>query len=164
MAYRPQIRIMIFRYYLGPTLHKNPYKQRLIAVSSTCSTTPLSKLLIIISKNTDDLKRCPETIYSRNGVNQIRTFENSEELSKLLKSQTISKILSIKTFVFPTPYTTIPHEQLKSYLSDIISNFICKYGSRKYVVVQNNEYFVKDESDSPNKYLERERLIIQMFD
>ena len=49
--------------YWIPKLHKNPYKQRFIAGSSTSSTKPLSKLLtIIISKIKDSLKRYTDTI------------------------------------------------------------------------------------------------------
>ena len=55
--------------YWIPKLHTNPYKQRFIAGSSTCSTKPLSKLLpIILSKTNDGLRRYTGTIYSRNGV------------------------------------------------------------------------------------------------
>ena len=84
-----------------PELHNNPYRQRFIAVSSTCSTKPLSRLLtIIISKIQDGLKRYTDTIYSRNGVNQIWILKNSKELLEHLKSKAISKVSSIKTFDF----------------------------------------------------------------
>ena len=143
MVYHPHIRIMNFRY-----LHKNPYKQRFIAGSSTYSTKPLSKLLtIILSKIKDGLKRYTDTIYSRNGVNQILILKNSKELLQHLKSKAISKVSSIKTFEFSTLYTTIPHEQLKSGLSGLIKKkFICKNGSRRYkyaVVKYNTAYLLK---------------------
>ena len=52
-----------------------------------------------------------------------------------LKTKAISKVSSIKTFDLSTLYTTIPHEQLESRLSDIISYFICKNGLRRYKYV-----------------------------
>ena len=49
-------------------------------------------------------------------------------------------------------YTTIPHDKLKSRLTNIIRNsFIFKNGNRryKYLVLGHNEaYFVKEHSDS----------------
>ena len=78
------------------------YIQRFIAGSSTCSTKPLSKLLtIILSKIKDALKRYTDTIYSRNGVNQMWILKNSKELLEHLKSKAISKVSSIKPLIFP---------------------------------------------------------------
>ena len=76
----------------------------------------------------------------------------------------ISKVSSIKTFDFSTLYTTILHEQLKSRFSGLIrSFFICRNGSRRYVVVKyNTAFLVKDEIDSPNKYSETD--IIRMVE
>ena len=59
------------------------------------------------------------SIYSRNGVNQMWILKNSKELLDHLKSKTISKVSSIKTFDFSSLYTTIPNEQLKSRLSGL---------------------------------------------
>ena len=64
--------------------------------------------------------RYTDTIYSRNGVNQMWILKNSKELLEHLKSKAISKDSSNKTFDFSTLYTTIPHEQLKSHLIDLI--------------------------------------------
>ena len=125
---------------------------------------PLSKLLTIILSNVKDgIKRYTDIIYSRNGVNQMWILTNSKELLENLKSKTISKVSSIKTFNLSMLYTTIPHQQLKSRLSGLISFFICKNGSRKYkyiVVMYDTAYFVKDEIDSPNKYSETDIIRI----
>ena len=95
-------------------LHKKSL-QRFIAGSSTCSTKPLSKLLtIILSKIKDGLKRYTDTIYSRNGVNQMWILNKFKALMvskiKFIKSQISlnrkttnylkSKVSSIKTFDF----------------------------------------------------------------
>ena len=85
-------------------------------------------------------------------------LKNSKELLENLKSQTYSKISSIKTYDFSTLYTTIPHDKLKSRLSDIIDScFFNKNGNRKfsYIVIGNRKhYFVKTHSDCPHKYSE----------
>ena len=63
--------ILPFVYWL-PILPKKRCKQCFIAGSATCSTKPLSNILIIIlSKIKDVLKRYTDTIYYRNGVNQM---------------------------------------------------------------------------------------------
>ena len=65
-------------------------------------------------------------------------LKNSKELEHLKY-----KASSIKTFDFSTLHT-IPHEQLKSHLSGLISTFICKNGLRryKYVVVKYNAAYL----------------------
>jgi hypothetical protein len=49
-------------------------------------------------------------------------LKNSKELLENSKSHDFSKIDSIKTYDFPTLYTTIPHNKLKSRLFQIIDN------------------------------------------
>ena len=75
-------------------------------------------------------------------------------------------ITSIKSFDFSTIYTTIPHQKLKSRLAHIIRNsFIHKSGNRKYkflVLGRKGPYFVKQHSDSKNKYTEDD--IINMLE
>jgi hypothetical protein len=67
---------------------------------------------------------------------------------------------SIKTYDFSTIYSTIPHDQLKSRLLDIIDNcFFNKNGKRKYsylVISHKKHYFVEYHSDSTQKYSEVE--------
>ena len=62
----------------------------------------MSKLLtIILPKIKDGLKRYSDTIYSRNGVNQMWILKNSKESLEHLKFKAISKVSSPKTFDFP---------------------------------------------------------------
>ena len=93
-------------------------------------------------------------------------LKNSKELLKHLKSQTFNHVTSIKSFDFFTLYTTIPHQKLKDRLTSIIRNaFIFKNGYRiyKYLVLGHEEtYFVKEQSDSKNKYSEDD--IIKMLE
>ena len=75
-------------------------------------------------------------------------------------------ITSIKSFDFSTLYTTIPNQKLKSRLATIIRNsFIHKNGNRRYkflVLGREGPYFVKEHSDSKNKYTEDD--IINMLE
>ena len=65
---------------------------------------------------------------------------------------------NFKSFDFSTFYTTISHQKCKTRLATIIRNsFIHKDGSRRYkflVVGREGPYFVKEHSDSKNKYTE----------
>ena len=140
-------------------MHKNPYKHRFIAGSSKCSTKPLSILLTkLLTHIKQGLQKYCETAYSRSGVNQMWILKNSRELLEHLQSPNFNHITSIKSFDFSTLYTTIPHQKLKSRLATIIRNsFIHKNGNRRYkflVLGHEGPYFVKEHSDSKNKYTE----------
>ena len=93
-------------------------------------------------------------------------LKNSKELLEHLKSPAFNHVTSIKSFDFSTLYTTIPHQKLKERLTSIIRNaFIFKNGYRryKYLVLGHEEtYFVKEHSDSKNKYSEDD--IIKMLE
>ena len=99
--------------YWIPKMHKNPYKHLFIAVSSKCSTKPLSILLTkLLTHIKQGLRKHCETAYSRSGVNQMLILKNSKEF----QSPNFNHITSIKSFDFSTLYTTIPHQKLKSKL------------------------------------------------
>ena len=126
-----------------------------------CSTKPLSILLTkLLSAVKEGLQKCCETIYSRNGVNQMWILKNSKELLHNLKSSSFSNVSSIKTFYFSTLYTTIPHSKLKTRLKDLIyQSFFCKNGKRRFqylVVNRNFVYFVKEHTDCSTKYSEQD--------
>ena len=65
--------------YWVPKLHKDPYKQRFIAGSSSCPTKPLSKLLTsILTTVKDGLKKYSDVIYSHSGKNIcIRIYKSN---------------------------------------------------------------------------------------
>ena len=145
--------------YWIPKMHKNPYKHRFIAGSSKCSTKPLSILLTkLLTHIKQGLHKYCETSYSRSGVNQMWILKNLKKLLEHLQSPNFNHITSIKSFDFSTLYTTIPHQKLKSRLATIIRNsFIHKNGNRRYkflVLGREGPYFVKEHSDSKNKYTE----------
>ena len=148
-------------------MHKNPYKHRFIAGSSKCSTKPLSILLTkLLTHIKQGVQKYCETAYSRSGVNQMWILKNSKELLDHLKSPNFNLITNIKSFDFSTLYTTIPHQKLKSRLATIIRNsFLRKNGNRRYkylVLGREGPYFVKEHSDSKNKYTEED--IIKMLE
>ena len=94
-------------------------------------------------------------------------LKNSKELLEHLQSPNFNHITSIKSFDFPTLYTTIPHQKLKSTLATIIRNsFIHKNGNRRYkclVLGREGPFFVKEHSDSKNKYTEDDIINMPEF-
>ena len=94
-------------------------------------------------------------------------LKKSKELLDHLKSPNFNLITNIKSSGFSTWfYTTIPHQRLKSRLATIIRNlFLHKNGNRRYkYLVLGHEwaYFVKEHSDSKNKYTAED--IIKMLE
>ena len=91
--------------YWIPKLHKDPYKQRFIAGSSSCSTKPLSKLLTsILTTIKDGLQKYCDIVYSRSGINQMWILKNSKQLLNNLHSNSITSVNSIKTFLYFVHY------------------------------------------------------------
>ena len=155
--------------YWIPKIHKNPYKHWFIAGSSKCSTKPLSLILLtkLLTHIKQGLQKYCETAYSRSGVNQMWILKNSKELLDHLKSLNFNLITNIKSFDFSTLCTTIPHQKLKSRLETTIRNsFLHKNGNRrcKYLVLGHEEpYFVKEHSDSKNKYTKEDIITMLEF-
>ena len=94
---------------------KIPFKHRLIADSSKCSTKIIS---ILLTKLLTHIKKCLqkycETAYLRSDIDQIWTLKNSKELLEYLKSANSNLTTSIKSFYFSTLYTTISHQNCQS--------------------------------------------------
>ncbi|MEW8546858.1 MAG: hypothetical protein AB2693_25365 [Candidatus Thiodiazotropha sp.] len=70
----------------------------------------------------DGLQKYCDFSYARSGVNQMWILKNSKEVLESLKAQALFEVDSIKSFDFSTLYTTIPHDELKSKLKEIINN------------------------------------------
>ena len=152
--------------YWIPKLHKDPYKQRFIACSSSCSTKPLSKLLTsILTTIKEGLQKYCDIVYSHSGINQMWILKNSKQLLDSIQTNSITSINSIKTFDFSTLYNTIPHDKLKSRLTAIVHQACCfKNGKKRYeyiVVNYNSTYFVKNHSNAKHKYTEHD--IVRMI-
>ena len=74
--------------YWLPKLHKRPYKLRLIANSSACTTTELSILLTscLTAIKNYVIKYCT-TVYERNGKKLFWSIKNLGEILNKLKSR-----------------------------------------------------------------------------
>ena len=148
-------------------MHKNPYKHRFIAGSSKCSTKSLSILLTkLLTHIKQGLQKYCETAYSRSWINQMWVLKNSKELLEHLKSPTFNHVTSIKSFdfsLFIQPYLNRNWKTDSPVLSETPS--FSKNGNRRYkylVLRHEGTYFVKEYSDSKNKYSEDD--IIKMLE
>ena len=124
--------------YWTPKLHKSPYKHRFIAGSSKCTTKDLSCLLTkVLSTIKDGLVRYCNTKTSCNGVNNMWILKNSTSLLSSLDQLDVCTATSVQTFDFSTLYTSIPHDLLKSRISNLVHNaFSKKDGSVGYTHIK----------------------------
>ena len=138
-----------------PKLHKSPYKHRFIAGSSKCTTKDLSCLLTkVLSTIKDGLVRYCNTKTSRNGDNNMWFLKNSTSLLSSLNQLDVRTATSVQTFDFSTLYTSIPHDLLKSRISNLVHNaFRKKDGSVRYPHIKGTRakgYFTHDINGSGN--------------
>ena len=109
--------------YCTPKLHKSPYKHRFIASSSKCTTKDLSCLLTkVLSTMKDGLVRYCNTKTSCTGVNNMWILKNSTSLLSSLDQLDVHTATSVQTFDFSTLYTSIPHDLLKSRISNLVTH------------------------------------------
>ena len=106
--------------YWIPKLHKNPYKARFIAASSSCTTKHISVLLTsCLSKIKEHVQFYCETTYNNSGINLFWSIKNSNEVLTKIKMKD-SQISSISTYDFSTLYTSLPHDLIKTQLTKLI--------------------------------------------
>ena len=151
-----------------PKLHKLPYKHRFIAGSSKCKMKDLSCLLTkLLSIIKDGLVRYCNIKSSRNGVSNMWILKNSTSLLSSLDQLDVRTATSVQTFDFSTLYTSIPHNLLKSRISNLVHNaFIKKDGSVRYThieVTRSKEYFTHHMYTADNIYQMIEFLINNIF-
>ena len=120
-----------------------------IAGSSKCTTKDLSCLLTkLLSTIKDGLVRYCNTKTSRNGVNNMWILKNSTSLLSSLDQLDVRTAKSVQTFDFSTLYTSIPHDLLKSRISNLVHNaFRKKDGSVRYTHIKLTRakgYFTHD--------------------
>ena len=108
--------------YWLPKLHKQPYKARFIANSSSCTITELSKLLTF---RFTTIKRHAikyfGKVYERSGKNLFWPIKNSCEVLNKLKS--LGFVLSVclhTIFLHNILPTTLLHNLIKKKLVDLI--------------------------------------------
>ena len=135
--------------YWTPKWHKSPYKHQFIAGSSKCTTKDLSCLLTkVLSTIKDGLVRYCNTKTSHNSVNNMWILKNSTSLLSSLDQIDVRTATSVQTFDFSTLYTSIPHDLLKSKISNLVHNaFRKKDGSVTYThikVTRAKGYFTHD--------------------
>ena len=107
--------------YWTPKLHKSPYKHWFITGSSKCTTKDLSCLLNkVLSTIKVGLVRYCNTKTSRNSVNNMWILKNSTSLLSSLDLLDVRTATSVQTFDFSTLYTSIPHDLLKSSISNLV--------------------------------------------
>ena len=101
-----------------PKLHKSPYKHWFIAGSGKCMTKDLSCLLTkLLNTKKNGLVRYCNTKTSHTGVNNMWILKNSTSLLSSLDQLDIRTPTSVQTF-----YTSIPHDLLKSRISNLVHN------------------------------------------
>ena len=143
--------------YWTSKLHKSPVKHRFIAGSSKCTTKQLSSSLTKIPTVTiTGLEKYCSIKTSHTGVNNMWILKNSRNLLSSLDHVGVHRATSIQTFDFPTLYTSISHDLLKSRMNNIINNaFKHKNGATQYThikVGRNKSYFISDPLNGDNKY------------
>ena len=86
ILYSVKFGIQISTIYWLTKLHKRPYKLRIIAYSSSCTTTELSILLTscLTAIKNHVIKYCT-TVYERNGKKLFWSNKNSGEILNKLK-------------------------------------------------------------------------------
>ena len=93
---------------------------------------------------------------SHTEVNDMWVLKNSTNLLSSLSHLGVDRATSIQTFDFPTLYTSIPHDLLKSLMNSIIDNaFKYKNGATRYTHIEvgrNKSYFTSDPLNGDNKY------------
>ena len=92
---------------------------KLMVFQFTLMSCLLTKVLSTIK---DGLVRYCNTKTSHNGVNNMWILKNSTSLLSSLDQLDVRTATSVQTFDFSTLYTSIPHDLLKSRISNLVQN------------------------------------------
>ena len=132
--------------YWLPKLHKTPYKARIIANSSSCTTTELSRLLTscLTAVKIHVIRYC-EKVYERSGKNLFWSIKNSGEVLNKLKSRGF-RATSLSTYDFSTLYTTLPHNLIKEKLINLIEWTFKREGSPYIVCNERQAFFTSEDT------------------
>ena len=120
-----------------------PYKARLIANSSSCTTTELSKLLTscLTAVKKHVIKYC-EKVYERFGKSLVWSIKNSGEILDKLKARDFYAT-GLYTSDFSTLYTTLPHNLIKDKLIDLIERTFQREGSPYLACNDRNAFLLQ---------------------
>ena len=137
-------------FYWLPKLHKQPYKSRFIANSSSYTTTELSKLPTFCLTTTKNhvIKYC-EKVYERSGKNLFWSIKNSYEVVNKLKSRGF-RVSSLSTYDFSTLYTTLSLYLIKDKLVDLIERIFQREGSLYIACNARHAFFTSDAVSNYN--------------
>ena len=130
--------------YWLPKLHKQPYKARFIANSSSCTTTELSKLLTSYLTAVKNVIKYCEKVYERSGKNLFWSIKNAGEILDKLKARGFNAT-SMSIYDFSTLYTTLPHNLIKYKLSNLIERTFQREGSRYLACNDRNAFFTSEK-------------------
>ena len=132
-------------FYWLPKLHKQPYKARFIANSSSCTTTSLSKVLTSCRTAIKNhwIKYCEKT-YEREGINYFWSIKNSTDILNKLKTKGF-QASTISTYDFSTLYTTLPHNLIRNQLVDLIENTFRREEVLYLACNEERAYFASEE-------------------
>ena len=122
----------------------------------------------VLSTIKDGLVRYCSTKTSGNGVNNMWILKNSTSLLSSLDQLDVRTAASVQTFHFSTLYTSIPHDLLKSRISNLVHNaFRKKDGSVRYThieVTKAKGYFTYDINGSRDSmYLRLEKSFNKFY-
>ena len=129
--------------YWIPKLHKNPYKARFIANSSSCSTTNLSKLITsCLTEIKNHVIRYCDRVYVNSGINMFWSIKNSSDiLNKLVKRNNL--VSTVSTYDFSTLYTTLPHNLIKDRITKLVQKTFAREKTI-YLACNYNKAFFTD--------------------
>ena len=129
--------------YWIPKLHKNPYKSRYIANSTSCTTKSISILLtscLTIIKS--HWKLYSSKVYENSGINIFWSIKNSGEFLDQLNNKDL-RVSSVSTYDFSTLYTTLPHNLIKEKLTELIGRTFGR--EKKYIACNYSRAFFTNE-------------------
>ena len=101
---------------------KDRLRFRALAFCSAAASSYSCLLTKVLSTIKDGLVRYCNTKTSRNGVNNIWILKNSTSLLSSLDQLDVRTATSVQTFDFSTLYTSIPHDLLRSGISNLVHN------------------------------------------
>ena len=136
--------------YWLPKLHKRPYIARLIANSSSCTTTFLSKLLTsCLTAFKKHWIRYYDTVYERDGINYFWSIKNSNDVLNKFKSKNF-QASTLSTYDFSTLYTTLPHHLIKDKLIDLTNRMFIRENTQYLVCNEECAFFTSDVYNNHN--------------
>ena len=134
--------------YWLPKLHRNPYKARFIANSSSFKTTELSKLLTSCLTAVKNMLSGIVKRYMSDLVKKKLSIKNLGEILDKPKARGFNAT-SLSTYDFSTLYTTLPLNLIKDKLIDLIERTFQREGSSYLACHDRNAFFT---SEKPKKY------------